>query len=205
MMSLAARRSATAAGRISARRFQSTSSTTTNAANTAKETAAKAQATASEYTAKAAQGLSRVTSAAGPAIAGAAKGVTGALGRVGGPVGQLVGFIERQTPFVMYYSKVGLELAKLVAKGQSISFPSISTFQSSYQALWKQLQNPKALIQTAQQAVGSSGGAVRRLSTAQLVALGVFGLECVGFYTVGQIIGRFKVVGYHGHPAGAHH
>ncbi len=28
-----------------------------------------------------------------------------------------------QTPFVIYYSKVGLELTKLVAKGQSISLP----------------------------------------------------------------------------------
>ncbi len=54
MLSLATRRSVVAAGRISARRLRST--TTTNASSAAKEATAKAQATASEYSAKAAQG-----------------------------------------------------------------------------------------------------------------------------------------------------
>ncbi len=82
---------------------------------------------------------------------------------------------------------------------------SVATFQNSYRALWKQVQKPQALIQSAQQAVAGPGSVMRNLSTAQLVAVSVLGLECVGFYTVGQIIGRFKLVGYYGHPAGAHH
>jgi F-type H+-transporting ATPase subunit g len=103
--------------RMAGRRFEST--TAQKATEAAKDTAAKTK----EYQAKAQEGLSRVTSAAGPAIAGAARGVTGALGKVGGPVGRAVGFVERQTPQVIYYSKVGLELGKLVAQGQKMSIP----------------------------------------------------------------------------------
>ena len=86
------RRSGLAMGRHMVR-FESTS---TKAAEAAKQTASQASSTASEATNKAAQGLSRVTSAAGPAIANAAKGVSGALGRVGGRTGRLVAFVERK-------------------------------------------------------------------------------------------------------------
>lgn len=140
-------------------RFESTS-TTTKAADTAKNAANKASATASEYTAKASEGLSRVTAAAGPAITSAAKGAADALGKVGGRTGRLVAFVERttppiytimhsfdicccccagrsrrlverrfanrstgQVPNVVYYSKVGIELSKLVFKGQNMTPP----------------------------------------------------------------------------------
>lgn len=78
-------------------RFESTS-TTTKAADTAKNAASEYTAKASEYTAKASEGLSRVTAAAGPAISSAAKGAADALGKVGGRTGRLVAFIERTTP-----------------------------------------------------------------------------------------------------------
>lgn len=165
-------------------RFESTS--TTKAADAAKQATSQASSTASEVSSKATQGLSRVTSAAGPAIANAAKGVSGALSRVGGRTGRLVAFVERkqityppapslallptehtsrggwliparrrgvvqglpnvpmqhtqldltswlqwltvsslagQTPLVTYYSKVALEMAKLVVRGQNMSPP----------------------------------------------------------------------------------
>lgn len=95
---LVTRRSGLTLGRRMVR-FESTS-TTTKAAEAAKQTAAKAQATASEYTAKASQGLSRVTAAAGPALASAAKGAAGALGRVGGRTGKVIGFVERMDPSI---------------------------------------------------------------------------------------------------------
>ncbi|KEY65138.1 hypothetical protein S7711_04228 [Stachybotrys chartarum IBT 7711] len=183
--------------RIAARRFEST--TTQKASAAAKDAASKAKDTAATAQGKAQEGLSRVTSAAGPALAGAARGVTSALGRIGGPVGRLAGFIERQTPQVVYYSKVGLELGKLVAQGQKISIPSVATFQGFYQNLWTSIQNrtilqsPQALIQQA-----------RSLNTAQLASGGVILAELLGFFTVGEMIGRFKLVGYRG-ETGSHH
>lgn len=179
--------------RMAGRRFEST--TTQKATEAAKDAASKTK----EYQAKAQEGLSRVTSAAGPAIAGAARGVTSALGKVGGPVGRAVGFIERQTPQVVYYSKVGLELGKLVAQGQKINVPSASTFQGFYQNLWQSIQN-RSIIRSSQNFLQQ----IRGLSTAQIATGGVVLAECLGFFTVGEMIGRFKLVGYHG-EVGSHH
>jgi F-type H+-transporting ATPase subunit g len=174
---------------VAARRLEST--TSQKASEAAKDAASKAK----DYQAKAQEGLSRVSSAAGPAIAGAAR----TLGKMGGPVGRAVNFVERQTPQVVYYSKVGLELGKLVANGQKINVPSVSTFQGFYQNLWQSVQN-RSIVQSGQNFLQS----VRGLSTAQLATGGVVLAECLGFFTVGEMIGRFKLVGYHG-ETGAHH
>ncbi|EQK97628.1 ATP synthase subunit g [Ophiocordyceps sinensis CO18] len=145
------------------------------------------------------QGLSRVTTAAGPALVGAARGVTSALGRVGGRTGRLVAFVERQTPFVVYYSKVGLEIGKIMFHGQKMSPPSMATFQTYYQNLWRSVQNG-SISQTSQNLLQQ----VRSLNAAHLATAGVVFAECLGFFTVGEMIGRFKIVGYRGEP-GHHH
>jgi F-type H+-transporting ATPase subunit g len=168
--------------RFAARRFESTAAE--KASQAAKNTASKAQ-----------EGLSR----AGPAVAGAARGVVNTLGRIGGPVGRLAGFIERQTPLVIHYGKVGLELGKLVAQGQKMSIPSVATFQGFYQNLWTSVQN-RTILQAPQQLIQQA----RTLSNAQLAAGGVLVAELLGFFTVGEMLGRFKLVGYRG-ETGAHH
>ncbi|KAK4229735.1 ATP synthase subunit G, mitochondrial [Podospora fimiseda] len=201
-LSLAMRRSGLSMGRqVLGRRFESTA--TQKAADAAKQTASQASKTASEYSAKAQEGLSRAAAAAGPAISNAAKGAADAISRVGGPVGRLVAFVERQTPTVVYYSKVGIEVAKIVFKGQNMSPPSVSTFQTYFQNLWKQLQNPSAFIQSISKSV--SPQQARNLSKTQVVAGGVLLAELLGFFTVGEMIGRFKLVGYHGEVHGAAH
>ncbi|GAO14468.1 hypothetical protein UVI_02031410 [Ustilaginoidea virens] len=97
--------------RMASRRFDSTAA------------AAKATEAARDGASKAQQGLSRVASAAGPAIAGAARGVGNALGGIGGRTGRLIKAVERRTPVVVYYAKVGAETAKLVFQGQKMSPP----------------------------------------------------------------------------------
>ncbi|RYP67392.1 hypothetical protein DL769_005778 [Monosporascus sp. CRB-8-3] len=182
------------------------------ASSATKESVSKASSTASEYTNKAAQGLTRVASSAGPAIAGAAKGAANSLSKVGGRTGKMMGFIERQVPTVVFYSKVFAELAKMVFRGQKMSPPSISTFQSYYESAIKALQNPSALLQTASQTAsrtaqqsGSLLQAARNINRAQVIAGGVLAAECLGFFTVGEMIGRFKIIGYHGENPAAHH
>ncbi|RYO82294.1 hypothetical protein DL766_000671 [Monosporascus sp. MC13-8B] len=182
--------------------------TASSASSTAKESVSKASSTASEYTNKAAQGLTRVASSAGPAIAGAAKGAASSLSKVGGRTGKMVGFIERQVPTVVFYSKVFAELAKMVFRGQKMSPPSISTFQTYYESAIKALQNPSALLQTASRTAQQSGSllqAARNINKAQVIAGGVLAAECLGFFTVGEMIGRFKIIGYHGENPAAHH
>ncbi|KAI1465501.1 mitochondrial ATP synthase g subunit-domain-containing protein [Daldinia caldariorum] len=204
-------------GRMTARRFESTTASKASeaakeTASKAKETASKAAAnaseTASQYATKAAQGLSRVTSSAGPAISGAAKGIANSLGKVGGRTGRLVAFFERTTPTVIYYSKVGAELAKMVFRGQKMSPPSLTTVQSYWQNLLNSAKNPSALLQTASKVVDQPATIVQRarnINRAQLVNGGVVLAECIGFFTIGEMIGRFKLIGYHGGAQAEHH
>lgn len=196
------RQSAKFTVRTITRRFEST---TTKATEAAKDTAAKASDKASEFQSKASQGLSRVTSAAGPAVSGAAKSVGSALGRIGGRTGRLIAFVEKQIPPTIYYAKVGLELSKLVFQGQKLSPPPVSTFQSYFQRAVKAIRNPSGLVAHAPNAGNPEKliSKVRGVSTAQLAAAGVVAAECLGFFTVGEMIGRFKLVGYRGETA--HH
>ncbi|EJT78875.1 hypothetical protein GGTG_03969 [Gaeumannomyces tritici R3-111a-1] len=181
--------------------------TAAKAAGAARETASKAADAAKETAARAAEGLSRVTSAAAPALMGAAKGATEALGKVGGRTGRFIKFIEAQVPRVVYYSRVGLELGKIVFRNQQMTPPSAATFQTYFQNAWKSLQSPGALMNTISARVPPSNPmqAVRGLSNAQLAAGGVLVAELLGFFTVGEIIGRFKLIGYHGDAHAAHH
>ncbi|KAI4597640.1 ATP synthase subunit G atp20 [Pestalotiopsis sp. 9143b] len=196
--------------RMAARRFESNAAS--KAADAAKESASKASSSASEYASKAQQGLSKVTSAAGPAISGAARGVASSLSKVGGRTGRLVAFVEKQIPQVVYYSKVGAELTKIVFRNQKMSPPSLETFQSYWQSAYKQALNPGALVQTASQTASKAAQQpasiverLRNVNRAQVIAGGVVAAECIGFFTVGEMLGRFKVIGYHGDNGAAHH
>ncbi|KAI1333845.1 GroES-like protein [Xylariaceae sp. FL0016] len=207
--------------RMAARRFESTTTqkaaestkeATSKASASTKDAASKASSSASEYASKAQEGLSKVTASAGPAITGAAKGVANSLSKVGGRTGKLVAFVEKQTPTVLYYSKVVAELSKIVFRGQKMSPPSMQTVQSYWQNAYKTLQNPSSLIQTASQTANKAAQQpaslmqrVQNMNRASLIAGGVVAAECIGFFTVGEMIGRFKVVGYHGEGPAAHH
>ncbi|KAH0530554.1 hypothetical protein TsFJ059_005161 [Trichoderma semiorbis] len=175
------------------RRFES--SAASKATDAAKDAAGKAK----EYQAKAAQGLSRVAGAAGPAIAGAARGLTSALGKVGGRTGKLISFVEKQTPQAVYYGKVAVETSKIVFHAQKMSPPSVATFQNFYQSLWKSIQSG-AILKSPQNLLQQA----RSLTPGQLVAGGVIFAECLGFFTVGEMIGRFKLIGYRGETASHH-
>ncbi|KAK1595703.1 ATP synthase subunit G [Colletotrichum navitas] len=181
-------------------RFEST--TTKKATESAKDAANKA----SEYSAKAAQGLSRAASAAGPALSSA----VGALGKVGGRTGKVINFIEKQVPWVVYYSRVGLELSKIVFHGQKMAPPPVSTFQSYFQRALDILKNPNTLLKSVSSTANSAAAAkpadiASRINTASVAFGAVVAAECLGFFTVGEMIGRFKIVGYHGETHAAHH
>lgn len=121
-------------------------------------------------------------------------------------------------PPTIYYSKVGVELAKMVAKDQKMALPyvlvssgtlpnhantnhrlkrrSTETFTSAYRSAWQSIQSG-----TATQRLGS----IRNMSTAQMVGVGIVGAELIGFFSVGEILGRFKLVGYRGGKSEEHH
>jgi F-type H+-transporting ATPase subunit g len=78
----------------------------------------------------------------------------------------------------------------------------LSTFQSYFQSLLKGFRNPSSLFSQAQQSGGATPEGVlsqiRNINRAQLAYGGVVLAEVLGFFTVGEMIGRFKLVGYRG-------
>jgi F-type H+-transporting ATPase subunit g len=81
---------------------------------------------------------------------------------------------------------------------------SINTFQSYYQGALKTARSPSALFQSAQNQPSAVAQQIRGVSRAQVIATGVILAECLGFFTVGEMIGRFKIIGYHGESASHH-
>lgn len=88
---------------------------------------------------------------------------------------------------------------------------SISTFQAYFNRALNAAKNPQSLLQSASNASAkaptpaSAVNQIRNLSRAQIVGGGVLLAEVLGFFTVGEMIGRFKLIGYHGETGHAHH
>ena len=88
-------------------------------------------------------------------------------------------------------------------------YRSPSQFQSYLQPLINAARNPSTIMSSASSAAGSTTpesilGSIRNVDTKQMVSVGVVFAELLGFFTVGTMIGRMKVVGYHGEVAHEH-
>ncbi|KAJ4292750.1 ATP synthase subunit G atp20 [Kalmusia sp. IMI 367209] len=203
-MSLAASRQVLRHSRFAVRRAGiRNASSTSEAAGAAKEKAAEASSKASE-------GLSRVTSSASAAASKVGDAATNAVGKVGGRTGRLIGSVQALIPRVVYYSRVGLELGKLVVHQRGMAPPNTATIQTYLQPVTKALRNPASLFAQGARTAESSAAQpvnilnrVRGLSQQQWLSAGIVAAEVIGFFSVGEMLGRFKVVGYRAAPA--HH
>ncbi|KAJ5912367.1 hypothetical protein N7504_001250 [Penicillium tannophilum] len=155
---------------------------------------------ASQAASKAQEGLSKATAAAGPALSNAAT----ALRKVGGPVGKVVSFVDSMIPPTVYYSKVGIELGRLVFRGQNMAPPNMATFQSYFQPLINVARNPASFKTLSFPSPQNFLARVRNASPKELALAGVTAAEVVGFFTVGEMIGRWNLIGYRG-EAPSHH
>ncbi|KXT16605.1 hypothetical protein AC579_6652 [Pseudocercospora musae] len=193
-------------------------STTSEAANAASKGATAAKETAQSTASKASEGLSRVTSSAGPALSKVASSASNAVSSIGGRTGRVISFVQGLVPHVVYYGKVAGELGKIIYNGRSMQPPSMQTVQSYLTPLTNAVRNPSTaaslVSKTAQAAERSAEAAInqpqsfltrlRNLDSATLTQVGVVGAETIGFFSIGEIIGRFKLVGYRS-SAPAHH
>ncbi|RMD42557.1 hypothetical protein DV735_g2522, partial [Chaetothyriales sp. CBS 134920] len=170
-------------------------------ASSTAEAAAKAKETAQAQVSKASEGLSRVTSSAGDTLTKLGSGASGVVARVGGRTGRLLRFVE--LPPTIYYGRVGLELGRIVARGQKFAPPSLAEFQAYWTPLVNAARNPKTAF-TSLPSTETVLRSVRNVNRQQLATVGVVGAEVLGFFTVGTMIGRLKVVGYHGQPHHEH-
>ncbi|KAK2751048.1 hypothetical protein FQN57_000123 [Myotisia sp. PD_48] len=166
--------------------------------STTQEAAAKAK----DATAKASEGLAKFTATAGPAVAGAVSGIGSALKRVGGRTAKVISFVETMIPPTLYYSRVGLEMSKIVFRAQKMAPPEIATFQAYFQSALSSLRHPARIF--ARVSESGSVARLRNFDAKQWAIVGVTTAEVIGFFSLGEIIGRFKLVGYHGEVAHAH-
>ncbi|KAF3002389.1 hypothetical protein E8E13_002053 [Curvularia kusanoi] len=173
-------------------------STTSEAAGAAKEKAGDA---AAKVQSKASEGLTKVKSAAETAASSVKSSAESAAGQVNatasqaqGRVGRLVGAVQGLVPKATYYGRVGLELGKLIVQQRSMAPPSVQTIQGYLQPALNALRHPASLANTLNP--NTLLAQVRGASSAQYWAAGVVAAEVLGFFSVGEIIGRFKVVGY---------
>ncbi|KAK5719166.1 ATP synthase subunit G atp20 [Elasticomyces elasticus] len=191
-------------------------STATEAAS---NTAAKAKDTASEVAGKAQQGLSKVTSSAGGAVGGAAERASQAVSGIGGRAGAVISFAQGLVPPTIYYARVVGELGKLMFQGRNMSPPTMQSIQSYLTPVQNALRNPSALMnQTQSQANQAAGQAakvaenpdalmsrLRNFDSGAVASVGVIAAEVLGFFTVGEMLGRFKIIGYRSGEVPAHH
>ncbi|EHY57771.1 ATP synthase subunit G atp20 [Exophiala dermatitidis] len=172
-------------------------------ASTTSEAASKAQETGKQAVSKASEGLSRVQSSAGSAISKVGSSAYSALSKVGGRTGRVISFVESLIPPTVYYSRVGLELARIVFKGQQMAPPTVAQFQSYFQPLINVFRNPRSISSVASSVSNSVNpeavlSSIRNVNSRQLANAGIIFAQVLGFFTVGEMIGRWKIVGYHG-------
>ncbi|KAH8152624.1 uncharacterized protein LAJ45_03465 [Morchella importuna] len=189
---------------LTARRFASTGS----------ETAAKATSEASAKAQEASKKAQDAVKVAAGKLGAAASGVGNSLMKVGGRTGKLIHTISAMIPPAQYYGRVGLELSKLVFHGQKMAPPKLETFRTTFSPVINTLKGlrtaPSATISNMSSQTASLNMSPRYLlerlqsiSRAQVLAGGVLAAEVIGFFTIGEIIGRRKLIGYRG--AEQHH
>ena len=137
-------------------------------------------------------------------------------------------------PPTIYYSRVGLELSKLVFQGRKMTPPYVSlfsrshvspfhcaspekplfhatnnftrsdiaAFQSYLNPILHAVRNPSSLMSGTPSSSAFTPEAIlsriRNMDRTQLVSAGVLTAEILGFFTVGEMVGRLKLVGYNG-------
>ncbi|KAK5022294.1 ATP synthase subunit G atp20 [Exophiala sideris] len=178
-------------------------------ASTVSDAASKAQETGKQTVSKASEGLTKVQSSAGSAVSRVGSSAYNALQRVGGRTGRAIAFVESLIPPTVYYSRVGMELARIVFKEQKMALPPMSQFQSYFQPLINVFRNPRAIGSSASSLMNSVNpesflSSVRNVNSRQMTTVGIVFAEVLGFFTVGEMLGRLKLVGYHGEPHHEH-
>lgn len=91
----------------------------------------------------------------------------------------------------VYWGKVGAEMGKIVYKAEGLAPPSQAEFQKVYGSFVKFLKGSDhgAVISKNFKALGAN-------NKEAAYKLGALGLQCYGFFALGEMIGRRHIVGY---------
>ena len=95
----------------------------------------------------------------------------------------------------------------------------MQTVQTYLQPVQNALRNPSSLVNqsvqragravenTAQQAIQQPESfltQLRNMDSGAMITVGVVAAEAIGFFSIGEMIGRFKIIGYRGDVHGEH-
>lgn len=85
----------------------------------------------------------------------------------------------------------------------------LTQFQSYFQPLINVFRNPRTIGSSVSSVASSVNpesflSSIRNVSSRQLTTVGIVFAEVLGFFTVGEMLGRLKIVGYHGEPHHEH-
>jgi F-type H+-transporting ATPase subunit g len=75
-------------------------------------------------------------------------------------------------------------------------YRSAEVFQSYFNNYLQYLRNPSSAISSISLQALNPFRVLRGVSYQQLATIGVVFAEILGFFTIGEIIGKFKVIGY---------
>lgn len=110
------------------------------------------------------------------------------------------GLVNKSTQFVncaTYWGKVSAEVGKIVYKSEGLAPPTQQNFQQVYQNAFKFIKSPQ------QQKDFLAKAAQFKPTKECAVKAAVYGTQLLGFFSVGEIIGRRSVFGYP--SVGSHH
>lgn len=74
----------------------------------------------------------------------------------------------------------------------------MATFQSYFQPLINVARNPAAIKNLSFPSPQSFLARIRNASPREMALAGVTAAEVIGFFTVGEMVGRMNIVGYRG-------
>jgi len=81
----------------------------------------------------------------------------------------------------------------------------MATFQSYFQPLTNMMRNPRSISNAVPAGSGAQMlSSARNTNSQQVTNYAIILAQVLGFFTVGEMIGRLKVVGYHGEPHHEH-
>lgn len=191
---------------IQRRAASSTSEAAASGANKAKQAGQEAASKAQETASKAQEGLSRVQSSATEKLSSAGSALSKSLAGIGGRTGQLISFVNSMVPPTIYYGRVVGELGKMAVQGRNMAPPTLQTVQTYLQPVTKAIQNPSAFLNRAPAPKDPQSflNRVRDMDPATLKQVGIVTAEVIGFFSVGEMLGRFKIVGYRSEAPHAH-
>lgn len=100
---------------------------------------------------------------------------------------------------VTYWSKVGAELGKTVYKQEGLAPPNVQQFQQVYQNAVKFVKS------SSQQQAFLEKVSQFQPNRANGIKAAVYGTHLLAFFSIGEIIGRRKIVGYPSFGHAEHH